>query len=93
MALRSPGRHASADAARSGRRLLDKQAQRLLLKYLRERIAPNNPRDYGEPLRKNLAGLWKYRVGDYRIVADIQDDIVLILILRVGHRRKVYGGH
>ena len=71
----------------------DRQAQKFLLKYLRERIAPNNPRDYGEPLRKNLAGLWKYRVGDYRLVADILDEIVLSLILLVGHRRKVYGGH
>ena len=72
---------------------LDRQAQKLVLKYLRERSAPNNPRDYGEPLRNNLAGLWNYRVGDYRIVADIQDEIVLILILRVGQRRKVYGDH
>lgn len=72
---------------------VDKKNQKRILKVLRERIAPNNPRDFGEPLRGNLAGLWKYRVGDYRVIAEIQDEIVVVLILRIGHRRKVYGGH
>ncbi len=72
---------------------VDKKIQKRILKVLRERIAPNNPRSFGEPLRGNLSGLWKYRIGNYRVIADIQDEVVVILVLRVGHRRKVYGGH
>jgi len=73
---------------------LDRQAQERIRRYLRERIAPSeNPRDFGEPLRRNLAGFWKYRVGNYRIVVEIQDEAILVLVLRIGHRSKVYGGH
>jgi len=73
---------------------LDSQHAKRILKYLFERIATDeDPRRFGEPLRKNLSGLWKYRVGDYRVVAKIMDDIVLVLVLRIGHRSKVYGGH
>lgn len=73
---------------------LDRQAQERIRRYLRERIASSdNPRDFGEPLRRNLAGLWKYRVGDYRVVVEIQDEAILVLVLRIGHRSKVYGGH
>ena len=73
---------------------LDRQAQARILRFLRERIATGeDPRRHGRPLRRDLSGLWKYRMGDYRIVADIQDDRVLVLVVRVGHRRRVYGGH
>jgi len=73
---------------------LDRQVQERIRRFLRERIAiSENPRDFGEPLRRNLTGLWKYRVGDYRIIAEIADEKVLVLVLRIGHRRKVYGGH
>jgi len=73
---------------------LDRQVQERIRRYLRERLVPcDNPRAFGEPLRRNLTGLWKYRVGDYRLVAEIQDEMILILVLRIGHRRKVYGGH
>ncbi|MDQ7833685.1 MAG: type II toxin-antitoxin system RelE/ParE family toxin [Desulfovibrionaceae bacterium] len=73
---------------------LDRQVQERIRKFLRERIAVSeNPRDFGEPLRRNLTGLWKYRVGDYRIIAEIADEKVLVVVLRIGHRRKVYGGH
>ena len=73
---------------------LDRQIQERIRSYLRQRIASSdNPRDFGQPLRRNLAGLWKYRVGDYRIVAEIQDQTILVLVLRIGHRSKIYGGH
>jgi len=73
---------------------IDHKAQRNIGRFLRERIAMSeNPRDFGEPLRRDLTGLWKYRVGDYRIIAEIAEEKVLVLVLRVGHRRKVYGGH
>lgn len=73
---------------------LDRHVQERIRRFLRERIAMSeNPRDFGEPLRRDLAGLWKYRVGDYRIIAEIAEEKVLVLVLRIGHRRKVYGGH
>ncbi len=49
-----------------------------------------NPRAYGKPLKGNRKGYWRYRVGDYRIIADIQDNKVLILVTEVGHRREIY---
>ena len=59
---------------------------------MRERIAPlDNPRVLGQALRgEELGRYWKYRIGDYRLICDIQDETVLILVLRVGHRKEVY---
>jgi len=73
---------------------LDPQHTRKILTFLAERIAKDeDPRRFGAPLRSNLAGLWKYRVEDYRLICDIQEEKVLVLVLHVGHRSKVYGGH
>lgn len=73
---------------------LDRQHARKILTYLAERIATSeDPRRFGGPLRRDLSGLWKYRIGDYRVVCDIQEEKVLVLVLRIGHRSKVYGGH
>lgn len=73
---------------------LDRKAQTDIFRYLEKRIATGeDPHRLGDPLRKDLSGLWKYRIGDYRVVCDIQDEKVLVLVLRVGHRSKVYGGH
>jgi len=70
---------------------LDHQVQVDILRYLRERIATDDdPRRYGGPLRRELAGRWKYRVGDYRLICEIQDQKVLVLVLMVGHRGKIY---
>jgi mRNA interferase RelE/StbE len=70
---------------------LDRQVQTEIVRYLRERISTDDdPRRYGEPLRKELAGRWKYRVGAYRLICEIQDDKILVLVLMVGHRSKVY---
>ena len=78
------------DAARDLRKL-GHQAQRLILRYLRERIATaDHPRRFGHALTGDLKGLWRYRVGDYRIVAKIEDDRFIVLVVTVGHRREVY---
>ena len=78
------------DAARELRKL-GHDARRLVLKYLRERIATtDNPRRFGHALLGDLKGLWRYRVGDYRVVADIRDHEILVMIITVGHRRSVY---
>jgi mRNA interferase RelE/StbE len=64
---------------------------RRLVEFLSTRIAMlDDPRSLGEALKGRLGELWKYRVGDYRIIADIQDRVVLILVVRIGHRREIY---
>ncbi len=83
-----------AETAKKQLAALDRPIQERIRKYLLERIAPSSdPRESGAPLKSNLASLWKYRVGDYRIVAEIREKEVLVLVLRIGHRSKVYGGH
>jgi mRNA interferase RelE/StbE len=72
-------------------RKLDADGQRRVLRYLRERIAGSeDPRRFGHALTGDRKGLWRYRVGDYRIVAAIEDDRFVVLVVTVGHRRKVY---
>lgn len=73
---------------------LDRSVQLEIVRYLRERIATDqDPRRFGRPLRRNLAGRWKYRAGDYRLICEIQDHKILVLVLMVGHRSKIYGDH
>ena len=70
---------------------LGKQAQREILKYLDERIATDEgPSRFGKALRGDLAGLWRYRVGDYRLICSLREGQMLVLVLKVGHRRDVY---
>ncbi len=69
---------------------IDRQVQREIISYLDERIAENaDPRAFGKPLVGDLAGLWRYRVRDYRIICDINKDTLRILIVRIAHRRHV----
>lgn len=80
---------------RAAARELDKlghEAARRILRFLRDRIAPlDDPRSVGEALRGDRFGdFWRYRVGDYRLIAHIDDSTVRILVVRVGHRREVY---
>lgn len=73
---------------------IDRQAAKRVKKYLDERIATDeDPRRFGEGLTENLAGLWKYRIGDFRVIAEIQEEKIVVLVVRIGHRSKVYGGH
>ncbi len=71
---------------------LDKQVARRIVKFLRERLAVlDNPRSIGEALTGSTLGdYWKYRVGDYRIIADIQDARVCVQVIRLGNRREIY---
>jgi mRNA interferase RelE/StbE len=71
---------------------LDQQVARRLTRFLFERVASlENPRSIGEALKGTEFGdLWKYRVGDYRIIASIEDKLVRILVVRIGNRREVY---
>ena len=72
-------------------RKLGVDAERRVLRYLRERIAGSaDPRRLGHALTGDRKGLWRYRVGDLRIVAAIEDDRFIVLVVTVGHRREVY---
>jgi mRNA interferase RelE/StbE len=70
---------------------LDRVAQAAIVRFLRDRLKPaENPRLFGKPLYGDKGGLWRYRVGDYRLICDIQDEKVIVLVLRVGHRKDIY---
>ena len=79
------------DGAAKELRKLDQQAQQEILRYLRERIATDeDPRRFGKPLSRDLAGLWRYRMRNYRMICHIEDDKLVVLVLRVGHRKDIY---
>jgi mRNA interferase RelE/StbE len=71
---------------------LDPQVARRINRFFFERVASlENPRSIGDALKgTELGDLWKYRVGDYRIIASIEDKLVRILVVRIGNRREVY---
>ena len=80
-----------ADTARSQLRKLDKQTARRILDYMDERIADlGNPRSNGKALTGPPGGLWRYRVGDCRVICEIQDNVLRVLVVQVGNRREVY---
>jgi mRNA interferase RelE/StbE len=62
-----------------------------IARFIRDRLANrDDPRELGEALAGSLGGYWKYRVGDFRIIAVINDALVTILVIRIGNRREVY---
>ena len=72
---------------------LDKHISALIIGWIEKNLVDcEDPRQYGKGLVANRSGEWRYRIGDYRILADIQDDKLVILIITVGHRREVYDG-
>lgn len=65
-----------------------------IVNYLNAKIATDHdPGRFGRGLHGNLAGIWRYRVGDYRILCEIRDDKIIVLVLHAGHRSKIYGIH
>ena len=73
-------------------RKLDRTAARRILTFLHGRVAAlDDPRSIGEDLKGSIMGeFWKYRVGDYRVIARIEDDAVRVVVVRIGNRRNVY---
>lgn len=70
---------------------LDKHTAAMIIGWIRKNLdGCENPRQHGKGLTANRSGQWRYRVGDYRLLADIQDNKIVILILHVGHRSEVY---
>ncbi len=72
-------------------RKLGRQAQREIVSYLDERISGNSdPRRFGKALKAELSGLWRYRVRDCRVICQIRDEELIVLVVVVGHRKNVY---
>ena len=69
---------------------LDQPIQRRIKKYMSEIAILDNPRARGKGLTSNLSGLWRYRVGDYRILCRIRDDKLIITVIEIDHRSTVY---
>jgi mRNA interferase RelE/StbE len=70
---------------------LDRGVQRRIGVFIRERLmSEDNPRRFGKALQGTLAGLWRYRVGDYRLICRIIDNRCVVLALSIDHRSKVY---
>jgi mRNA interferase RelE/StbE len=70
---------------------LNPQVQQRILRYLKARLVKRqNPRELGDALTGDLSGYWKYRVGDYRIIAKIEDETITIYVIAIGHRSEIY---
>lgn len=70
---------------------LDRSVQIMLKKWIQKHLADtDNPQAYGKPLSANLKGYWRYRIGNYRIIAEIRDSELLIIAVSVAHRSTVY---
>ena len=79
------------ESARRDLERLDRAVQRRIIRFLKERIATSeNPRRLGKSLSGKFAGLWRYRVGDYRIICLIMDADLLVEVVAVGHRTDIY---
>jgi mRNA interferase RelE/StbE len=70
---------------------LDKQVTKRIIDYLENRISTaEDPKLQGKALSYNKSGLWRYRVGDYRVICQINDETITILVLGIGHRKDIY---
>jgi mRNA interferase RelE/StbE len=79
------------ETAKKQLRKLDRVAARRIVDFMDEHVAASDdPRGLGKALKGLLGDLWRYRVGDYRIFCDIQDEVLKVLVLQIGNRREVY---
>ncbi len=70
---------------------MDKFTKRIILEWIEKNLVGcSNPRLHGKALSANRVGQWRYRVGDYRIIAKIEDNKLIILVIAIGHRREIY---
>lgn len=76
--------------ALSALKKLDRSVSQTILAWIRKNLdGCDNPRLHGKALRGELSGQWRYRVGDYRLLCLIEDDEIVVLVLRIGHRREI----
>ena len=70
---------------------LDKSVLKMIKAWIEKNLVDtDNPRNFGKALVANRSGQWRYRIGDYRVFAEIDDDKIVIVIVEVGHRRNIY---
>ena len=70
---------------------LDKQTQKIIKAWIEKTLMGcENPRLHGKWLTANKSGQWRYRVGDYRILAEIRDNELVLLLVEAGHRSRIY---
>jgi len=70
---------------------LDRQNADRVVRFLKERVVPaDDPRSLGKAMQGTLSGSWAYRVGDYRLLCKIQDHIVTVVVIEIGHRGDIY---
>ena len=79
------------ETARKQLRKLDKQAACQIVDFMDQRVATlEDPRSTGKALVGALGGLWRYRVGDYRVICELRDSALMVLVVQIGNRREVY---
>jgi len=69
---------------------LDKSNRAWIMSFLKRLEITDNPRAIGKALQGNLSGYWRYRVGDYRLLCQIKDNALIILVVEIGHRADIY---
>lgn len=80
-----------SEKARKALKKLDKQTSSLIIGWIEKNLEGcENPRIHGKGLTSNRSGQWRYRIGDYRLICEIQDKKIIIYVLKVGHRKKIY---
>jgi mRNA interferase RelE/StbE len=79
------------DTAEKQLRKLDRPIERLIILWLLKNVdGAENPGAHGKTLSENLSGYWRYRVGDYRVICHIDDNVCEVLAVQIGHRSKIY---
>ena len=79
------------DGAKKQLKKLDKHIASLIIGWIEKNLQySENPRQHGKSLTANKSGQWRYRIGDYRLICEIQDEEITILVLEVGHRKYIY---
>ncbi|NIR97643.1 MAG: type II toxin-antitoxin system RelE/ParE family toxin [Gammaproteobacteria bacterium] len=80
-----------AHSVRKSVEQLDPPVRRRIRDYLENKVAATeNPRRLGKPLKGELSGLWRYRIGDFRVACELQDQTLVVLVFRTGHPKEVY---
>ena len=80
-----------SEKAKKQLKKLDKYVYSLIIGWLEKNIdGSENPRVHGKALKENRVGQWRYRIGDYRVICEIKDKEIIVLVLEVGHRKEIY---
>lgn len=79
------------DNAKKQLKKMDKYIAKLIVNWMMKNIhGSDNPRVHGKALKANLSDYWRYRVGNYRVITEIQDDALVVVAVEIGHRKEIY---